>query len=66
MATNEAPKRPPFLIRVLHTVVRAVLLAFAVGFGLGTWLRCTADPGPPRALPYLGERTTEVESDRPA
>ena len=64
MAEN-APQ-PPFLIRVLRAILRALLIAFAVGFGIGTWLRCTAEQATPRSLPYLGERTTEIESDRPA
>jgi hypothetical protein len=62
---GSAPQ-PPLLIRVLRTVVRALLIAFAVGFGIGTWLRCTAEQAAPRSLPYLGERTSEARSDRPA
>lgn len=62
---GDAPQ-PPLLMRVLRTVVRALLIAFAVGFGIGTWLRCTAEQATPRSLPYLGERTSEAGSDRPA
>lgn len=62
----EKAPQPPLLMRVLRTVARALLIAFAVGFGIGTWLRCTAEQAAPRTLPYLGERTREVGSDRPA
>lgn len=64
MAEKDA--QPPLLIRVLRTVLRALLLAFAVGFGIGTWLRCAAEQAPPRTLPYLGERSAAIDSDRPA
>lgn len=66
MGASGADERPPFLIRALQTVLRALLFAFAVGFGLGTWLRCAAEQAEPKALPYLGERVATGASDRPA
>jgi len=66
MAASGPSERPPLLIRALRTVLRALLFAFAVGFGIGTWLRCAAEQAEPKALPYLGERVADAESDRPA
>jgi hypothetical protein len=35
------PRAP--LRRALRAVALALLLAFAVGFGVGTWLRCASE-----------------------
>ncbi len=36
--------------RILRTVALALLLSFAVGIGIGTWLRCELE----RAPAYIG------------
>lgn len=45
---NRGTQRPASGLRALvRTVVLALGLAFAVGFGIGTWLRCAAErPAP--------------------
>ena len=66
MGASDDPQRAPLPIRILRSVLRALLFAFVVGFGIGTWLRCTAERSMPRELPYLGERSVASDSDRPA
>ncbi|HEY8492241.1 MAG TPA: hypothetical protein VIN04_00015 [Myxococcota bacterium] len=43
-STDQGAKRPASGLRALvRTVALALVLAFAVGFGIGTWLRCAAE-----------------------
>ncbi len=51
---------------VLRTIGRALLIAFAVGFTLGTLIRCSAESSRPPRLQYLGERAAADGSARPA
>ena len=50
-----ARARPSLLSRALRASVRALLLAFAFGFAIGTLLRCELERSGPPALQYLGE-----------
>ena len=63
-AANAA--RPSWLGRALHTIGRALLIAFAVGFTIGTLIRCSAESSQPPRLQYLGERAAADGSARPA
>jgi hypothetical protein len=38
--------------RALRTVLLAIFFAFAIGFGIGTWLRCQMEKPPV----YIGAR----------
>ena len=52
--------------RALRTVLLALLFAFAIGFGVGTWLRCRMEKPPV----YIGSadylRPAHSTSDTPA
>ena len=48
--------RPSFLVRALRTLFRALLIAFLVGFTVGTLIRCAAERTATPSLQYLGEQ----------
>lgn len=50
------PPRPSFLMRALRTLVRALLIAFLIGFSVGTLMRCAAERSTTPSLQYLGDR----------
>ncbi len=54
------------LARILRLIARALLIAFAIGFTLGTLIRCAAESRLPPRLQYLGERAAETGSARAA
>lgn len=49
------PPRPSFLVRALRTLVRALLIAFLIGFSVGTLMRCAAERSVTPSLQYLGD-----------
>ena len=61
----EAPASS-WLARALRTLARALLIAFAVGFTIGSLLRCAAEERRPPRLQYLGERMAGIDSARAA
>lgn len=62
-ATPAAPPARPasWLVRALRAVARALLLAFAFGFAVGTLIRCQVERRTPRDLPYLGGVATPLD-----
>lgn len=52
--TSSSPPRRSLVSRVLRGVVRALLLAFAFGFMIGTLIRCELERSAAPALQYLG------------
>ena len=58
--------RPAFFVRLLRTIFRALLIAFAIGFAVGTLIRCAAERSAAPALQYLGERGIPAEPTRSA
>jgi hypothetical protein len=53
------PPRPSFLVRALRTLVRALLIAFLIGFSVGTLMRCAAERSATPSLQYLGDRSRD-------
>lgn len=60
-----APPRPSWLVRALRTLVRALLIAFLIGFSIGTLMRCAAERSVTPSLQYLGDRSPDERTPCP-